>query len=71
MEKIAHQYVIQCFHLTGTSPSNIKAELDSTLGDSAPSFTTIKYWVAVAEAARTAKTNIALVDQMRCLRQKW
>ncbi|GFV44688.1 mariner transposase [Trichonephila clavipes] len=32
--------------LESLSPTNIKAELDSTVGDSAPSFTTVKYWVA-------------------------
>ena len=46
MEKIGHRYVIQYFHLKGLSQTNIKAELDSTLGKSASSFTTIKYWVA-------------------------
>jgi len=43
MEKIGHRYVIQYFHLKGLTPTNIKAELDSTLGESDPSFTTIKY----------------------------
>ncbi|KAJ8932713.1 hypothetical protein NQ318_016611 [Aromia moschata] len=33
-------------HSQGLSPINIKVELDSTLGESAPSFTTVKYWVA-------------------------
>ena len=46
MEKIGHRYMIQYFYLKGLSPTNIKAELDSTLGESAPSFSTIKYWVA-------------------------
>ena len=31
MEKICHRYVIQYFHLKSLSPTNIKAELDSTL----------------------------------------
>ena len=31
MEKIDHGYVIQYFHLKGLSPTNMKAELDSTL----------------------------------------
>ncbi|GFY01987.1 mariner transposase [Trichonephila clavipes] len=36
---------MQHFYLKGLSPTSIKTELDSTLGDeSAPSFTTIKYW---------------------------
>ncbi|GFS72403.1 mariner transposase [Trichonephila clavipes] len=34
------------------SPANIKAELDSTLGKSAPSFTTVKYWVAEFKRGR-------------------
>ena len=42
VEKIGYRYVIQYFRLKGLSPTNIKAELDSTLGESAPSFTTVK-----------------------------
>ena len=45
MEKIGHRYVIQYFNLKGLSATNIRAELDSTLEESAPSFTTIKYYV--------------------------
>ena len=54
IEKIGHHYVIQYFHLKGLCPNNIKAELDSTLGESAPSFTTIKYWVADFKRGRTS-----------------
>ena len=54
MEKIGHRYVIQYFHLKGLTPTNIKTELDSTLGESAPSFTTIKYWVAEFKRGRTS-----------------
>ncbi|GFX57162.1 hypothetical protein TNCV_2964421 [Trichonephila clavipes] len=32
MEEISHRYIIQCFHLKGLSPTDIKAELNSTLG---------------------------------------
>ena len=46
--------MIQYFHLKGLSPTNIKAELDSTLGSSAPSFTTIKYWVVEFKRGRTS-----------------
>jgi histone-lysine N-methyltransferase SETMAR len=52
MEKIGHRYVIQYFHLKGLSPTNIKAELDSTLGESAPSFITVKYWAAEFKRGR-------------------
>ncbi|KAJ3662521.1 hypothetical protein Zmor_006866 [Zophobas morio] len=57
MEKIGHRYVIQYFYLKGLSPTNIKAELDSTLGGSAPSFTTIKYSVAEFKQGRTSYQN--------------
>ena len=46
MGKIGHRYEIQYFHFKGLCSNNIKGEVDSTLGESAPSFTTIKYWVA-------------------------
>ena len=46
MEKIGHRYVIPYFHLKGLSRANIKDEIDSTLRKSAPSFTTMIYWVA-------------------------
>ena len=45
MEIVVHRDVLQYFHLKGLSLTNIKAELDSTLRENAPSFTTIKYWV--------------------------
>ncbi|XP_036325012.1 histone-lysine N-methyltransferase SETMAR-like [Rhagoletis pomonella] len=53
MEKIGHRYVIQYFCM-GLSPSNIKAEIDSIFGKSAPSFTTVKYWVAEFKRGRTS-----------------
>ena len=49
---IVYRYVIQYFHLKGLSPTNIKVELDSTLGESASLFTTIKYWVAEFKQGR-------------------
>ena len=45
----------ECF-----SPRNIKAELDYTLGEPAPSFTT-KYWVAEFKRGRTS-----CQDEHRC-----
>ena len=54
MGKIGHCYVIQYFNLKGLSPINIKSELDSTLGESAPSFTTVKYWVEDFKRGRTS-----------------
>lgn len=37
-EKISHRYMRQYFHLKDSSPANIKAGLDSILGESATSF---------------------------------
>ena len=54
MEKIGHRYVIQYFHFKGLNPNNFKAELDSTLGEPFPLFTTIKYWVAEFKQGRTS-----------------
>lgn len=53
MDKIGYRNVIQYFHLKGLSPINIKAKLDSTQGKFAPSFTTVKYWVAKFKKGRT------------------
>ncbi|GFT70400.1 hypothetical protein TNCV_2658351 [Trichonephila clavipes] len=39
--------------LEGLSSTNIKAELDSTLGESAPSFTTVQYWDSTALLTET------------------
>lgn len=61
MEKIGHRYVLQYFHLKGFSPTSIKAELDSALGESAPSFTTVKYWVAEFKRGRSS-----CEDEHRC-----
>lgn len=46
--------MIQYFHLKGLTPTNIKIELASTLEESAPSFTTIKYWVIEFKRVRTS-----------------
>ena len=52
MDKIDNRYVIQYFHLKGLSPTNIKTELESTLGQSAVLFTTIKYCLAEFKQGR-------------------
>ena len=71
-DKIGHRYVIQYFHLKGLSPTNIKAELNSTLGESAPSLTLIKCCAAKFKRGRTTyQVNIVMINQMRWPRQKW
>ena len=54
IEKIGDRYVIQYFHLKGISPTNIKAELYSTLGESAPQFIPIMYWVVEFKCGPTS-----------------
>ncbi|GFW88630.1 mariner transposase [Trichonephila clavipes] len=41
----------------GLGPANIKAELDSNMGEAAPSFTTVKYWVAEFKRGCTSCPN--------------
>ena len=54
MEKIDHRYAKQYFHLKGLSPTNIKAELDSTLGESGASF---KLYHPILYCCRTSCPN--------------
>ena len=54
IEKVGHRYVVQYFHLKGLISTNIKAALDSTLGESARSFTTRNYYAAEFKRGRTS-----------------
>ncbi|GFT50963.1 uncharacterized protein TNCV_1173941 [Trichonephila clavipes] len=57
MEKNGHHYVIQYFYLKCINATNIKAELDSTLGEYSSSFTTVKYWIAEFKRGRTSSQD--------------
>ncbi|EFN72353.1 hypothetical protein EAG_16070, partial [Camponotus floridanus] len=46
MDKIECLAVIKYFVIKGLSPTKIKNELNSTLGDSSPSFSAVKKWAA-------------------------
>ena len=46
--------MIKYFVLKGLSPTEIKNEINSTLGESAPSFSTIKKWAAEFKRGRTS-----------------
>ena len=46
MDKIECRAVIKYFVLKGLTPTQIKEEMDSPLGNSAPSFSMIKKWAA-------------------------
>ncbi|GFV38897.1 mariner transposase [Trichonephila clavipes] len=54
MEKIGNRYERQHFYLKHLGPTNIKAELDSTLDESAFSITAVKYWIAEFKRGRTS-----------------
>ncbi|GFV56460.1 HTH_48 domain-containing protein [Trichonephila clavipes] len=79
MDKIEYRAVTKYLFLKGNTPMQINDELDSVYGVSAPSFTTVKFWVAEfkrgrksfedderSERSSTATTyeNIAKVHQM-------
>ncbi|GFW17586.1 HTH_48 domain-containing protein [Trichonephila clavipes] len=52
MDKIEYRAVIKYWFLKGNMPTQIKDELDSEYGDSAPSFTTVKFWAAEFKRGR-------------------
>ncbi|XP_018309051.1 uncharacterized protein [Mycetomoellerius zeteki] len=54
MEKIEYRAIIKFLHLKGNTSTQIKAELDAVYGDSAPSFATVKRWVAEFKRDRTS-----------------
>ncbi|CAH2083387.1 unnamed protein product [Euphydryas editha] len=53
MEKSEKRAVIKYFYLKGLTPFQIKEELDPTLKDSSPSYSTIKQWVSEFKKGRT------------------
>ena len=52
MEKWEYRAVMKFFQLKGKTPTEIKAELDSVYGNTAPSFTTAKFWAAEFKRSR-------------------
>lgn len=65
MEKLEYRAVIKYLYLKGNTPTQIKEELDTVYGDSAPSFTTVKFW-----AAEFKRGRISLADDERSGRPK-
>ncbi|GFV72493.1 HTH_48 domain-containing protein [Trichonephila clavipes] len=71
MDKIEYRAVIKYLFLKGNTPTHIKDELDSVYGDSASSFTTVKFWAAefkrghqsLREDERSGRLNTATTDE--------
>lgn len=54
MDKIEYKAIIKYLFLKGYTPTQIKVELDDMYGDCAPSFNTVKFWVAEFKSGRTS-----------------
>ncbi|GFS92368.1 HTH_48 domain-containing protein [Trichonephila clavipes] len=71
MDKIEYRAVTKHFFLKGNTPTQIKDELDSVYEDSAPSFSTVKFWAAefkrgrksLGDDERSGRPNTAITDE--------
>ncbi|GFS79632.1 histone-lysine N-methyltransferase SETMAR [Trichonephila clavipes] len=71
MDKVEYRAVTKYSFLKGNTPTEIKDELDSVYGDSAPSFTTVKIWAAEFKRGRkslgddgcSGRPNTATIDE--------
>ena len=61
MDKIWHRGVIKYLHKKGLTPKDIHADMVATLGDTAPSYATVKRWAALFKMGRES-----LEDDDRC-----
>ena len=52
MDKIGERAVIQYLHKKGLAPKDIHTDMVATLGEDAPSYATIKRWVAEFKRGR-------------------
>ena len=66
MDKIEYRAVIKYLFLEGTTPTQIKDELDSVYGDSAPSFTTVKFWAAEFKCGCKSMGETNIWDIQNC-----
>ena len=63
MDEIEYRAVIKYLFSKSNTPTQIKNELDSVYGNSAPSFTTMKFWTA--EFKRARKSDFFLFPQLK------
>ncbi|GFS65259.1 HTH_48 domain-containing protein [Trichonephila clavipes] len=79
MDKIGYRDVIKYMFLKGNTPTQIKDELHSVHGNSAPSFTTMKFWAAgfkrgrksLGDDERSGRPNTATTDETIVKVHKW
>lgn len=57
IKKLEYRAVIQFLHLKGNIQTQIKAELETACGDSAPSFATVDRWLAQFKYIHTNATD--------------
>ncbi|GFS64397.1 HTH_48 domain-containing protein [Trichonephila clavipes] len=58
MKKIKYRAVIKYLLLKDNTPTQIKDELDSVYGNSAPSFTTVKFWAPEFKRGRKSLEDV-------------
>ncbi|GFT93222.1 histone-lysine N-methyltransferase SETMAR, partial [Trichonephila clavipes] len=71
MDKIEYRAVTKYLFLKGNTPTQIKDELDSVYGDSASSFTTVKFRIAelkrdctsLGDDEHSGRPNAAITDE--------
>ncbi|XP_026314672.1 histone-lysine N-methyltransferase SETMAR-like [Hyposmocoma kahamanoa] len=71
MDKIEHRAVIKYLYLKGLTPKAIHEDMSATLGESAPSYATIKNWVAefkrgretIQDEPRSGRPSTASTDE--------
>ncbi|GFT14209.1 HTH_48 domain-containing protein [Trichonephila clavipes] len=70
MDKIEYRAVVKYFFLKGNTPTQIKEEVDSVYGDSAPSFTTVKFWAAKFKRGRKSLGGVEQKENPVSQRQR-
>ncbi|GFV53504.1 HTH_48 domain-containing protein [Trichonephila clavipes] len=71
MDKIEYRAIIKYLFLKGNTLTQIKNELDNVYGDSAPSFTLVKFWApefkrgrkSLGNDERSGRRNTAITDE--------
>ena len=71
IDKIEYRVVIKYLFLKSNTPTQIEEELDYVYGDSAPSFTTVKFWAAefkrgrksLGDSERSGRPKTASIDE--------